>query len=66
VEAALGPTAVGSLSDLVCSFCVFSFFIASGFAQNIFDGLSMMCSFDILILSKGRTSILYTAVAANW
>jgi len=26
VEVALGPTVLCSLSDLVCSFCVFSFF----------------------------------------
>ena len=38
--------------------------MASGFAQNIFYGLFMMCSFDIVILSKGRISLMYAALAA--
>jgi hypothetical protein len=62
VEASLGPTGLCSLSVLVCSV----FFIASGLAQNIFDGLCMNCSFDIVILSKNRISLMYAALAAIW
>lgn len=57
VEESLGPAVLCSLSDLVCPF----FLIAAGFTQNIFDGLPMMCSFDIAILSKNPTSLMYAA-----
>lgn len=66
VEASVGPTVLCPLPDLVRYVCVFIFFIASGFAQNIFDGLCAMCSFDIVILSKCRTGLMYAALGANW